>query len=407
MVTMGRPRTKGNKDLPTGIYRDRKGRITIKVFTEELRARLGGWTKSFGRDLKAARIKWAEVYGFREEEPDPTERGTLAELIGNFLKEDLVRIIPGKKGKPPRPKYAVRTQKEYRRQGKLLKARYGTRKYAISESQAALGGYFRTMDVSAHIRGAEDAGKGPQGNRDAGFLGSVFRHAKESGKTEYNPCLGASRHKETPRDRDVDDELFLAVYGHADAFLRVWMDLGHMVGSRISEILRIMESDWSDAGLRAIPSKAKRGQARKKQLFIRTDDLAAAIAQARALKKASLESEAKRTGKPKMASIYLLPNPATGEPYTLSGFESKFKRAREKLAKERLGEGCTPDQVREYVRQLDYHMHDGRARSGGDAEERGEKVADFMGHTTDATFRRHYDRKVKVLNPNPRIKGTT
>jgi hypothetical protein len=103
MRPMGRPR-QSNKDLPVGMYRDAAGRITIKVFTPEHRARMGGKaTMSFGRDLVAARLKWAEAFGFRDHEP-PAD-GTLAQLFERFLEEDLVSMVPGPDGKP-RPKYA-------------------------------------------------------------------------------------------------------------------------------------------------------------------------------------------------------------------------------------------------------------------------------------------------------------
>ena len=406
MVTMGRPRQR-HKDLPVGLHRDGAGRITLKVFTEEHRVRNKGlWTRSFKRDLVAARIAWAEVYGFRELN-SAAAAGTLAELMDRFEREDLIRMIPGKTGKPPRPKYAPRTQKEYKRQGKLLRRRYGAMRYAPSEAVAARGGYFRTMDVSAHIRSAEAAGKGPQGNRDAAYLGSVFRYAKECGLTEYNPCLGASRHRETPRDREVDDALFLDLYRHADPFLKVWMDLVHQVGSRISDVLNMLESDWVEGvGLKAIPGKVKRGQARVKQLFLRTDDLAETIERAKSLKLAALTRIARRDKKPRMASIYLLPNPETCQPYTLSGFESKFSRARVLLARERLGETATAEQVNTFVRELDVHMHDGRSKAGDDAEARGEDMADFLGHTDKSqTARRVYRRRVIELNPNPKVKA--
>jgi hypothetical protein len=181
---------------------------------------------------------------------------------------------------------------------------YGARKYARSEAEAANGGFFRTMDVSAHIRAAEAAGKATQGNRDAALLGSVFRYAKECGLTEYNPCVGATRAPEYAREREVDDALFLAVYEEADPFLQVWMDIATMVGSRVSDILRTLEADWKPAeGLRAIPAKVKPGQARKKQLFTATPDLVEVMERARLLKRESLEREARRTGKPRLASI--------------------------------------------------------------------------------------------------------
>jgi hypothetical protein len=93
--------------------------------------------------------------------------------------------------------------------------------------QRGRGGQWRLLPhhgrLGAH-RAAEAAGKATQGNRDAAFLGSVFRYAKECGLTEYNPCVGATRAPEYAREREVDDALFLAVYEEADPFLQVWMD---------------------------------------------------------------------------------------------------------------------------------------------------------------------------------------
>jgi integrase len=101
-------------------------------------------------------------------------------------------------------------------------------------------------------------------------LGSVYRYAKECGLTEYNPCLGASRNPETPRDQEMHDEIFLELYEEASPVLQCLMDLDVMVGSRVSDLLKITEFDWTAAGLMAIPSKRKRGQVAKKQLFKRT-----------------------------------------------------------------------------------------------------------------------------------------
>lgn len=400
---MGRPRQK-NKDLPVGLYRDAKGRITLKVFTEEHRRKLGGKSSmSFRRDIVAARVKWAEVYGFRELEP--AARGTVSELIDHFLTNELSRVVQ-KRGDAPQSRYSARTRREYRRQCEsTLRPRFGAMKYAASEAEAARGDFIRTMHVQTFLREGE-ATRASAANHDVAVLSSIFSTAKRDGFTEYNPCLGVQRHQSAPRESMPDDALFLELYAEADAFLQCWMDIGHMVGSRVSDILRIMESDWSpDAGLKAIPAKVKRGQARAKQLFRATPDLTETVERMRALKRAEMARWARRKGRQAMASVYLLPNPTTGEPYTLSGFESKFRRAKERLARKRLGAAADTDQVAAYIRSLDYHFHDHRARAADDAEKRGEKVADFLAHATDATSRRHYlNRSVKVLTPNPKIR---
>lgn len=404
MRSMGRPRQK-NKDLPLGLYRDAGGRHYLKAYDDDTRARLGGKASmpAGGRDVIKARTIWAEVFGFRLSEP--AEHGSLTELFDRFETEDLVRVFR-QRGQPDRPKYAPRTQKDYKAMLKRLRGTYGTRKYARSEAQAALGGYFRTMDVSAHLRAAENAGKAVQGNRDAAVLGSVFRYAKESGLTEYNPCLGATRNTETPREAMPDNGLFLELWAAGDLILRCMLDVSYMVGCRESDLLKIMESDWNPAlGLKAVPGKVKRGQRRKKQLFEATPDLIEVIDHAKALKRAALECEARRSGKPKMASVYLFCNPKTGEPYTVSGFQSKVKRAKVKLAKKRLGAAATPEQIKALVREIDHHHHDVRARAIDDAKKSGQNPTDFAAHSDEKTTRIYTDRGVKTFTPNPRIRA--
>lgn len=406
MRPMGRPRQR-HKDLPRGLYKDGAGRFYLKAFDEEGRRRLGGKSSlPLGRDASAARVKWAEIFGFRDHEPPA--RGTLAEILERFEDEDLPRVIKVKG--EPRPKYAPRTQKEYKRiLGKWVKT-HGARKYARSEAEASLGGFFRTMDVSAHLREMEDGGKGPQGNRNVAVLGSAFRYAKEVGLTEYNPCRGASRNTEEPRDQEMHDAIFLELYVAASPVLQCLMDLNVMVGSRLGDLLRITEFDWSDAGLMAIPSKRKRGQSKRKQLFERTTDLAEVIGRALAIKVQALARDRDKPGHKPVKSTYLFVSGPEGKAYTMSGVQSMIRRCKERVATKRLAaagvEKPTELQLLETVRELDVHFHDGRARAADEAEKRGENVANFLGHTTDGTSRRHYlNRRTTVHTPNAKIRS--
>jgi hypothetical protein len=146
----------------------------------------------------------------------------------------------------------------------------------------------------------------------------------------------------------------------------------------------------------AMPSKRKRGQAKAKQLFQRTEDLEEVIARAK-LKKRTLER-----GK---VSLYLFVAGPEGAPYTMSGFQSKMRRTKERVAMQAPGgrrrRRPTKEQLLEAVRSIDIHFHDGRARAGADAEKRGEHPARFLGHTDDGkTARRHYlNRGVTMLQP--------
>ncbi|MBL0142610.1 MAG: hypothetical protein IPP91_11055 [Betaproteobacteria bacterium] len=402
---MGRPRSR-NKDLPRGLYKDAAGRFYLKAFDEEGRRRLGGKSSvACGRDAEAARKRWAEIFGFRDHEPPAA--GTIAELLERFEEDELPRVVHVRG--EPRPKYAPRTQREYKRIVKKLRAAHGDRKYARSEAEAARGGFFRTMDVSQHLRGAEDAGKGPQGNRDAAVLGSVFRFAKECGLTEYNPCRGAQRNPEVPREQLPDDQLFLDLYAAASPVLRCLMDLATMIGSRAGDLLRIMEADWTAAGLMVVPAKVKRGQARRKQLFERTDELAEVLARAAALKRRTMIRDRDLPGYKKIASPYMFVSGPSGQPYSSGGFQAMVRRAKARVARARLkAQGIeTPDvcQMAYTVRALDVHFHDLRARAITDAWRAGQDGADFGGHATQATTRRVYRRGVVQLRPNPKIKG--
>lgn len=409
MRPMGRPRQR-HKDLPRGLYKDAGGRFYLKAFDEAGRQRLGGKSSMpLGRDATVARTKWAELFGFRDHEAPPSA-GTVGAIIERFLEEDLPRVIKVK-GKP-RPKYAPRTQKEYRRQLGHLGKKYGERRFARSEAEAAAGGFFRTMDVSKHLRDAEVAGTPAQGNRDMAVMGSVFRYAKECGETEYNPCLGASRNTEEPRDQEMHDALFLELYEEASPVLRCLMDLDVMIGVRVGDLLRISEADWSAKGLLAVPSKRKRGQPKKKQLFERSPDLEEVFARAAVIKKRTLARDRDKPDYKPVSSTFVFVSGPKGQPYSDGGFQSMMRRTKERVARKRLAaagvEVPTAEQLAAGVRALDIHFHDGRARAAEDAEQRGENVAKFLGHTDDGkTARRHYlNRSVSILRPNPRIKSS-
>lgn len=402
MRPMGRPRTR-YKDLPRGLYKDAAGRFYLKAFDEDGRRRLGGKSSlPLGRDPGAARRRWAEVYGFRDHEPPAA--GTLAELVDRFLEDDLPRANP----RTGKPKYAPRTQREYRRIAAKLLSAYGGRKYARSEAEAARGGFFRTMDVASHLRAAESAGKAVQGNRDMAVLASIFRFAKSVGLTEYNPCRGAERNPETPREQLPDDALFLELYEAASPVLRCLMDVATMTGSRVGDILRITEADWTEAGLMIVPAKVRRGQARRKQLFERTAELAEVVERARVLKHRTLVRERDRTGRKPVASAFLFVSGPAGQPYSAGGFQAMFRRAKERLALGRLRrqgiEAPTGAQRAEAQHALDVHFHDLRARAITDAHQAGQDGTDFAGHANPATTRRVYRRGVVQLRPNPRIR---
>ncbi len=81
-------------------------------------------------------------------------------------------------------------------------------------------------------------------NRERALFSHVFNFARQYGYTDApNPCAGIKGHKETGRDRYVEDEEFLAVWNKADLPVQDAMDLAHLSGQRPADLLKFNRSD--------------------------------------------------------------------------------------------------------------------------------------------------------------------
>lgn len=75
----------------------------------------------------------------------------------------------------------------------------------------------------------------------------MFNFARECGYTDSpNPCAGIKGHKETGRDRYIEDEEFLAVWNKAHYTVQDAMDLAHLTGQRPADLLKLNRSDIRD-----------------------------------------------------------------------------------------------------------------------------------------------------------------
>jgi integrase len=75
-------------------------------------------------------------------------------------------------------------------------------------------------------------------NREIALFSTVWNFGRDTGRLSFpNPCPGVKRNKETGRDRYVTDEELQAVWEAADAPLQDALDLYHLTGQRVSDVL--------------------------------------------------------------------------------------------------------------------------------------------------------------------------
>jgi hypothetical protein len=362
---MGRLRRK-RLDLPPGM-RCIRGRYYFQPTSARERARLlaEGQRASvpLGSDLVEARRRWAELVGIRKGEA--AAAGTLAELLDRYEDD----ILP-RKNRDGSFVLADKTRREYERQLKRWRTRWGTRRYARSELEAARGGYLRTLDVQRYLI-EHDAPT--SADREIALLSTVFAWGKRWGLTEYNPCIGAERNNLPARDREIQPWEVEVLLTAASPRMALMIRLERIVGWRPKDLRMFHERQLRGDGV--FLRQSKRG---RKQLWQWTEELRAVVEDARALRG-------------NVKSLYLFAK-SNGGPLTESGFESDWQRTIERANGLIESAGDLP-------RLEDLTFYDLRSKAIDDAEEAGQDGADFAGHADRRTTRRHYNRRAKKLRP--------
>jgi integrase len=154
--------------------------------------------------------------------------GTVAEMLDRYEREELSAL--DSRGLPKRKPATI---EGYRYSLKVLRDRFGAREYARNEIEASRGGKLRTMDVQRFLR---EATAQTMANRQIAVFSDAFRFAKLCGLTEYNPCLGAARHREYPREREVLDDEIEDLLNHAKGVLRLMIRFVLIAGWRPKDI---------------------------------------------------------------------------------------------------------------------------------------------------------------------------
>lgn len=198
-------------------------------------------------------------------------------------------------------------------------------------------------------------------NRHLAIMSTIFSWGYERGLAKMNPCKGVRRHKESARDRYVEDWEYQAVYGQASDLLKAAMEISYLCAARKGDVLRLQRQALRPEGV-----FIRQGKTGVQQIKEWTPRLRAAI-------ELGLNSPATQ---PTMFVIHT----RTGTPMTESGLNAHWREAWNRVVKNH------PDLAK-------FTFHDLKAKGISDYEG-GDKRA-FSGHKTERQVA-SYDRKVKV-----------
>lgn len=177
---------------------------------------------NLGKDKAAALLEWARLDGAAP----PSDAVTFAAAWTRYEREAL-------------PLKATRTQSDNRKEAKYLLAVFGAMAVGDIEPQHVRQ-YLSARGEVAKIRA----------NREKALLSHIFNHAREWGMTTApNPCAGVKGHKESGRDRYVEDAEYLAIWQMAEPPLRDAMDIALLTGQRPADVLKITRPDIRDGFL--------------------------------------------------------------------------------------------------------------------------------------------------------------
>lgn len=327
---MGRPR-KNDMNLPPRMYL--KGRSYWY-------AAKGGWI-NLGRDLAAARTKWAEL----ENTNAPAE--TMAAVIGRYLRE----VVPEK---------AATTQTGNKLEASTLTKVFG-RMQPADVTAADVWDFMQARGQTSRVRA----------NRERSLLQDIMRHAIMWGHCKDNPVREVRPFREMPRTRYVTDAEFAAVQSIAPPLVAAMMDLARLTGQRLGDLLALRRDAITDDGL--VVSQSKSARKRPVKLCIAwTPALRAAVRRLETLERP-------------FASTHLVTS-QDGTPMTDSGWKTAWQRTMAKALAP--GKDGAPPVLAER-----FHFHDLRAKTVTELKAAGRDARTLSGHASDAMVEKVYDRR--------------
>lgn len=343
----GRPRKDTSQGLPKRVY--------LKSGSFYYVHHDARWEK-LGKDLDAAR-KVADGYN-----SGASTHGTIGHWLDTWLLDLKAKVKAGA--------LAQRTADDYTGYAPHLKAFFG----AMAPAQ------LETHHVCTYLELGRDNERPVQANREKAALSSCVSWMIHKGHAglKANPCKGAPRNPETPRDRYITDDEYVRVLTLCGPAERAWGEMMYQTLQRPSDILAWTKKTIVDEGAERylVFRQSKTG----KHMKIRVSPTL----------QASLDALAAE--RPGVKSLYLIPR-EDGKPYTETGIASMFRRATVEAGVD------------------DFAPYDLKAKAATDMHEAGvpmQTICDLCGHdsvrTTEIYIKRH---QRKTVEPNQRKPSKT
>lgn len=366
MLAVGRKRSK-NQHLPAGVI-PRGGRWywqpTSKRERDERKAKGLKASITLGdADTKAARLKWAEVSGFRDVQD---EAGTVAELVHLWERDGIQK----------RPNGLLRAESTiglYKGSIPDVIAQFGACRYGKTAKLAGDGEAIGPADIQRFV--SDHPHKGIV-NRYYTILDNSFAYAITRGRTTYNPCQDVVKNALEPRDREPLEWEVECLRTLANQFYGLLMDLEGITGWRVGQILSLKRLHVGPDGI-TITRKQRKGQKGKTELWEWTPELRRIVAEA-----------AKLPGATPFPASPLFPS-RRGKHMTYSTFKGNWRNLRLRANAMLAGSGLSI---------TDFHFHDLRSKAHDDAEDAGLEGHEFLGNT-EAVANKHYQRRAIRKRP--------
>jgi Phage integrase family. len=193
---------------------------------------------------------------------------------------------------------------------------------------------------------------------------------------DRNPCTKVERNESSPRDRNVTDAEFAAVYKIANPKVQVAMDLALLTGQRQGDILRMRWADITEEGW-----TMRQGKTGKRLLIGMSPAFKEVLDRAKGFV-------------PHLPREYVLRR-RNGKRYTEDGFRAMWQRTMRQACgiKNKDGTWKVPPVISQR-----FTFHDLRAKSVTDSASINDAF-ERAGHTSVAMTRRVYDRGVRKVKP--------
>lgn len=302
---------------------------------------------SLGTNYEQAIEKWREHYENR-----PRISGTILEAMNAWEAEKLDNL---------ETRYASEeTRKGYRRQLARIRKVFGPATWD-SVGMPELKGYLKKRTAKT------------QGNRELAVLSIVWNYARGEGLTKLPwPAAGMEKskwkNKETPREFEVTDALFAAIYSMADATLCSCMDLASATGLRLTDC-RTVQMPPGDV-LRVRSSKTGKGA----EFSVTDSPVLSRLCTAR---------------RAQSAPHLMLLTTSTGRPVSARMLRDRWDEAREKAA-------LANPELADDLRAM--YLRDMRKRAADLADDDAE-ASKLLQHESVALTKRHYRSKPTRLRP--------